>query len=309
MEKKKRLFRIVLWVILSGVLSVVEFILDHIVGDFIVHYLSERNISLSNLFEWISKHSPLSSGILFFILLGFLLGIEIWRDHRNKSDKETSGNKNDDNSKSSLAYESQNIVIEPPVQPMSGPNVIRFTVINKNRKKLINCHAKIDVVGVYRNRAGGFTLSLHPANYMYPNNVLWKSKSRDGNVELMPGEPYYLDVIELWHAHFRFLFEGDSPVPNGTREPSSISDVDPVWLSHDYHQLTVKLFGEDINQESFEIKKEFALTFLVGGNQNVLFNSSGKPHIDNTKPDTICTMIVSLTVAHLEDRCFMVVRI
>ena len=195
--------------------------------------------------------------------------------------------------------------VEQPLQPVANtvlidtpfhlqePNVYRFTIRNEGKKKIIGCHAKIDVTTLEKNLAGGVAFLPHPPNYMYPNNVLWKTKSINGNVDLIPGDPNYLDVLELGREHFRFLFDGDKPLLKGQFEPKNKDTDNNEWLPKGHYFLEITLFGENADGSPFIEKNPFRLHLMVSGNNNVVFpTNGGKPYIENNLPETSCMMSI-----------------
>jgi hypothetical protein len=203
-------------------------------------------------------------------------------------------------SENSVGAQSTKLLIEAPF-PIRGPMVNRFTVINKGDQKITDCHARLVVTEIHRNQSGVMFIP-HPSSYLYPKNILWATFSRNGHIDLRPNEPNYLDVLELGQQHFRFLFDGDQPLPKGTVEPKNLNKEQTEWLSHRHHLIEITLFGDNISGNPVEIKSEFIINFMVVGNQNIKFATGdtpmGIPYIDENIPEIGCLMSVKKVTSH-----------
>lgn len=157
------------------------------------------------------------------------------------------------------------IVVESPFTPMPAFTVVKFRIENKSQKKLTGCYVRLNVIEVHRGE-NRITLQPYPDS-LYPNKILWAGSSVNGNVDLRPSAPEYLSVLELGQEHFRFLFQGDKPLPDGTHEPEHLTDSQTIWLSHANYIIELTLFCDDVNNEPVRIENKFVLNFTIARSQ------------------------------------------
>jgi hypothetical protein len=127
--------------------------------------------------------------------------------------------------------------------PHDYAGVVKFQVYNNEKSKLEECFIKLSVMEKHVNADGQVIYFEHPAEW-YPKALLWgKPASEDGKITIAGKDREFLDAIELGKEHFRFLFHGDIPLPEGTYEPENLSKAQYKWLDHPYIGIRLDLFG------------------------------------------------------------------